>query len=97
MAEKQADSSSLAERIRALRLECFGEHGGPLLARRLRIPQRRLARIEAGVPFSAHLLERLMEITHVNPAWLLTGEGERYRRPARSTPGEGQPGPRTFE
>ena len=97
MAEKPATPSSLAERIRAIRLECFGEHGGPLLARRLRIPQRSLARIEAGVPFPAHLLERFIEVTGVNPAWLLTGEGERYRRPARSTPGEGQPGPRILE
>ena len=56
MFESQGEYATLSERVRAVRLQLFGECGGPMLARRLGIPQRRLARMEAGgpIPDRAH-------------------------------------------
>ena len=93
MPESPGDYSNLAARVRAVRMDLFGEHGGPVLARLLRIPSRRLARIEAGAPIPALIILRLIEVTEANPHWLLSGEGERYRRPASSRLGGRHPGP----
>jgi hypothetical protein len=82
MHESEADRCALSERIRAVRMDLFGEHGGPNLARRLRIPERALARMEAGRPIPGELILKLIEVTGVNPHWLLHGEGERFRQPA---------------
>jgi hypothetical protein len=93
MPESPGDYSNLAARVRAVRMDLFGEHGGPVLARLLRIPSRRLARIEAGDPIPALFVLQLIEVTGANPHWLLYGEGERYRRPASSRLGGRHPGP----
>jgi hypothetical protein len=84
MRESDADSSALARRLRNLRIDLFGEDGASILARRLRIPQRTLDRMEAGRPISGALILQLIEVTGVNPHWLLHGEGERFSRPAIS-------------
>jgi transcriptional regulator with XRE-family HTH domain len=52
-----------------------------MLAERLGITQRRLARIEAGGPIPAELILRLIDVTGVSPRWLLSGEGERFVAP----------------
>ena len=62
-------------------MDLYGECGGPILARRLRISQRRLARMEAGSPFPGQLVLKLIDVTGVNPHWLLSGEGERLGQP----------------
>src|SRR4028119_2092392 len=42
------EKNSLAERLRAIRAELFGERGGPEMARRLGIPVRTWENAEAG-------------------------------------------------
>ncbi len=80
MFENQGECSTLPERIRAIRIDLFGESGGPLLARLLRIPDRTLERFETGGPIPAEIILMLIEVTGANPRWLQSGEGERYRR-----------------
>jgi hypothetical protein len=59
-------------------MQIFGERGGPMLAELLGITQRRLARIEAGGPIPAEIILKLIDLTGVNPGWLLSGESEVY-------------------
>jgi hypothetical protein len=82
MSEGRGEVSMLSTRVRAVRMQLFGECGGPMLAELLGIPQRRLARIEAGEPIPAEILLRFIAVTGANPRWLLSGEGETYGMPA---------------
>jgi hypothetical protein len=68
----------LTRRIRDLRVELYGEHGGPLLAEALGIPYRTWSNYETGCTIPAPLILRLIELTRANPHWLLTGRGDRY-------------------
>ena len=68
----------LSRRIRELRQELYGEHGGPFLANSLHIPFRTWHDYEAGGMIPAQTILRLIEITNVNPHWLLTGDGEKF-------------------
>jgi hypothetical protein len=70
----------VAARIRAIRIEQFGAHGGPLLAESLNLPHREWLSYENGAMIPGQILLRFLEITDVQPHWLLTGEGERYRQ-----------------
>jgi transcriptional regulator with XRE-family HTH domain len=72
----------LARRLHAIRVERFGERGGPDLARRLGIPQRSWYNYEIGITAPAEVLLRFLEVTGAEPHWLLHGEGPKYRRPA---------------
>ena len=72
-------SDVLARRLRAVRRDLYGEHGGPLLAEALEIPVRTWVRYESGAPIPSLVLLRLIEVAGVEPRWLLTGEGQRYR------------------
>ena len=69
----------LARRLHAVRLDLYGAHGGPLLAEHLGIPTRTLLRYESGARLRGLVLLRFIEVTGVEPHWLLTGEGRRYR------------------
>jgi hypothetical protein len=68
----------LALRVREIREELYGEHGGPLLAAALKIPFRTWHDYERGRTIPAHSILRFIEVTDADPHWLLTGEGERY-------------------
>jgi hypothetical protein len=70
-------SEALALRLRELRLRMYGEHGGPLLAKALEIPARTWAHYESGITIPGLVLLRFIEVTGVQPHWLLTGEGQR--------------------
>jgi transcriptional regulator with XRE-family HTH domain len=70
----------ISARLREIRQELFGEHGGPELARRLNLPARTWYNYETGVTVPAEVLLMFIEQTGVNPLWLLTGRGPRYRR-----------------
>jgi hypothetical protein len=70
--------ASLSRRLREIRQEIFGEHGGPELARRLNLPARTWYNYETGVTVPAEVLLAFIEQTGANPMWLLTGEGSRY-------------------
>ena len=72
--------SRISDRLREIRQELFGEHGGPELARRLNLPARTWYNYETGVTVPAEILLAFLEETAVNPVWLLTGEGPRSRR-----------------
>ena len=72
--------ASLSRRLREIRQEIFGDHGGPELARRLGLPARTWYNYETGVTVPAEVLLGFIEQTGAHPIWLLTGEGPRYRR-----------------
>jgi hypothetical protein len=77
----------LGRRLRAVRLDKYGEHGGPLLAEELGIPTRTWVRYEAGAPLPGLVLLRFIEVAGVEPRWLLTGEGPKYRNGSRGAHG----------
>jgi hypothetical protein len=68
----------LAARIRETRIALYGENGGPLLADALGIPFRTLHNYEIGCTIPAHSILRFIELTGVDPHWLLTGLGEQF-------------------
>ena len=68
----------LACRIVEVRRELYGEHGGPLLAKALDLPFRTWANYEAGVIMPGHVMLGFLEVTGVNPRWLLDGESDKY-------------------
>ena len=76
--------ASISRRLRDVRQELFGEHGGPELARRLNLPARTWYNYETGVTVPAEVLLSFIDQTSANPVWLLSGEGERYRRESDS-------------
>ena len=74
----QTIKADLARRIREIREELYGEHGGPLLAEALQIPFRTWHNYEAGCTIPAQSILRFIEVTKAHPHWLLTGQGEKY-------------------
>jgi hypothetical protein len=74
----QIVKSALATRVRQIREELYGTHGGPVLAESLRIPFRTWLEYESGVTIPALVILRFIEVTEAHPHWLLTGEGSRY-------------------
>jgi len=76
----------LAERLAALRLDLYGERGGPEMARRLGIPVRTWYNYEGGVTVPAEVILKIIELTSVEPGWLLRGEGPRLRPPRTERP-----------
>lgn len=77
----------LANRLKEIRTEQYGERGGPELARRLNLPIRTWYNYETGVTVPSEVLLRFIELTNVEPQWLLSGDGARYRR-SRPLPGD---------
>ena len=73
-----AVKDGLARRIREVREELYGAHGGPLLAEALRIPFRTWHQYETGCTIPAAVILRFIELTEAHPHWLLTGQGEKY-------------------
>jgi hypothetical protein len=69
---------NLAQRIKEVREELYGEHGGPLVAEALRIPFRTWLNYESGCTIPAPSILRFIELTKASPRWLLTGLGEKY-------------------
>jgi hypothetical protein len=75
----QGNSDHLASRVREIRVETFGNDGSATLCRAMNIPVSTWDNFENGVTMPAWIILRFIEITAVEPHWLLTGEGERYR------------------
>lgn len=71
--------AQISSRLREVRQELFGEHGGPELARRLSLPARTWYNYETGVTVPAEVLLSFIDQTGTNPVWLLTGQGPKYR------------------
>ncbi len=80
--------TEVSDRLRDIRTEMFGERGGPELARRLGIPMRTWYNYESGVTVPAEVILKFMELTSVEPIWLLHGKGPKVRVniPAREGP-----------
>jgi hypothetical protein len=70
---------ALAERLAALRLELYGDRGGPEMARRLGIPVRTWYNYEGGVTVPAEVILKIIELTAVEAGWLLHGEEPKFR------------------
>lgn len=70
--------NGLSRRVREIRMELYGEHGGPLLAEALHMPFRTWMGYEMGESMPAHSILRFIEVTKTNPHWLLTGEGRKF-------------------
>ncbi len=75
----QSIKLDLADRVRTIRVQKFGENGGPLLAEQLCVPFRTWINYEDGCTIPAQVILRFIEITDATPHWLLTGEGYPYR------------------
>jgi hypothetical protein len=75
--------NDLARRVREVREELYGAHGGPMLAEALGVPFRTWHNYEAGCTIPAQTILRFIMVTDANPHWLLLGEGERYRSRGR--------------
>lgn len=69
----------LAQRVREIREEGYGEHGGPMLAEALNLPFRTWLNYEGGATIPAQVILLFIELTDAHPHWLLTGEGARYQ------------------
>jgi hypothetical protein len=69
---------TLARRVRKVRQELYGRNGKAALAHALGIPEQTWSNYESGVALPAAVLLELIELTGVDPHWLLSGEGERY-------------------
>src|SRR6516225_5065262 len=82
---------ALAERLAALRSELFGDRGGPEMARRLGIPVRTWYNYEGGVTVPAEVILKIIELTSVEPVWLLHGSGPKFRNPRPERPGVASP------
>jgi hypothetical protein len=76
--EWPAIKNNLALRIREIRQELYGEHGGPMVAEALQIPFRTWLNYECGCTIPAPSILRFIELTKANPHWLLTGHGDKY-------------------
>ena len=72
--------ASLSRRLREIRQDLFGDHGGPELARRLNLPARTWYNYETGVTVPAEVLLTFIDQTGANPVWLLSEEGPKFRR-----------------
>jgi transcriptional regulator with XRE-family HTH domain len=68
---------TLAERLRLIRVEHYGETGAEVLSARLGIPPKTWANYESGVTPAAPVLLRLIQVTGVHPLWLLDGREPR--------------------
>ncbi len=80
--DRPRPTAAIAERLRLIRAERFGAQGAPALARRLGLPCQTWDNYERGVIIPGDVLLRFLVLTGTEPAWLLLGEGPKYRAPA---------------
>jgi hypothetical protein len=72
-----------AGRLREVRVELHGEHGGPALARCLGLPRRTRASYEDGITIPGEVLLAFVVATVAEPQWLLHGEGPMFQHLCR--------------
>ena len=70
--------AGLAQRLREIRADLYGEYGSQFLADALEIPLQTWLNYESGVVMPAVIVLQLIVMASVNPYWLLTGQGEMY-------------------
>ena len=71
--------AEISRRMKEVRAERYGEHGGPELARKLNLPARTWYHYENGVTVPAEVLLDFLALTRVEPRWLRSGDGPMYR------------------
>lgn len=71
----------LAARVRETRIALYGEHGGPLMAEAMGVTFRTLHAYELGKQIPATFILKFIELTGVDPHWLLTGQGSQFADP----------------
>jgi hypothetical protein len=76
----------LADRIRSIRTELYGERGLAELAKQIGVPVRTWYSYETGVTVPAEVLLRFIELTHVEPLWLQHGQGNKIQAAAGNMP-----------
>jgi hypothetical protein len=72
-------NTALGDRLREVREEKFGPAGAPVLADALGLPARTWLNYEQGVTIPGEVVLRVIALAGVEPHWLLTGQGPRYR------------------
>ncbi len=70
-------NAQLAQRIREIRQDLYGENGVEAVARALNVPPATWVNYEHGVTMPADVVLRFLDLTGADPHWLVTGEGER--------------------
>jgi hypothetical protein len=75
----------LCRRVRQIRVELYGENGGPMLAEALQVPFRTWANYESGIAMPALIMLRFIVLTGACPHWLLTGEPPQYSKAERGS------------
>jgi hypothetical protein len=68
----------LHRRLRQIRIDLYGENGGPMLADALQLPSRTWANYESGITIPGPVLLRFIVLTGACPRWLLTGDPPEY-------------------
>jgi hypothetical protein len=79
--------ASIGGRLRLIRTELFGEDRGDEFADRIGVPFRTWSNYENGVLIPGEILLVFLEITRVEPTWLLYATGPRYRATTTETRG----------
>jgi hypothetical protein len=74
---KMNRKAALADRMREIRLDLYGEDGLESLTRALEVPAQTWRNYERGITMPAHLMLEFLVLTGVDPNWLLTGNGDR--------------------
>jgi hypothetical protein len=77
--DRTRSKAAIAMRLRLIRSEIFGDHGGPELADQLGLPFRTWFNYETGVTIPGEVLLQFLAVTGTEPLWLLSHEGPRYR------------------
>ena len=75
---------SLAQRVREIREDLFGEDGGAM-ADALGLRHATWRNYESGVTIPAPVILHFIDVTGAEPHWLRTGEGAKYRDPGGAT------------
>lgn len=76
---------AIGRRLAEIRTELDGPHGADRFAIRLGIPGRSWRNYETGVAVPAEVILWVIELTSVDPMWLLHGAGPTYRKLDDST------------
>jgi DNA-binding transcriptional regulator YiaG len=69
---------TIADRVREIRIACFGDDGIPVLAALMGLPERTWQNYESGVRMPAEAVLMLIELTGASPTYLLHGRGPRH-------------------
>jgi hypothetical protein len=77
--DRASRKAAIAGRLRLIRIELFGEDRDTELADQLGIPLRTWFNFETGVTIPGEVLLEFLEITGIEPLWLLRGTGPKYR------------------